>query len=73
MFRMSGSSTRAALSREYPGADVRARREPGGTVTATARRDDGMFCVTAPAGGMLAYLLGLDIPAAPASACGPAV
>jgi len=62
MQRMSGRSTRTALRRAYPGADVRARREFGGTLTASVYQDSGTFCVSADASGMLAYLLHLDLP-----------
>lgn len=62
MFRVSGRGTRAALRRAYPGADVRAQREFGGTVTASVYEDGGTFCVSADIGGMLAYLLGFDVP-----------
>lgn len=62
MHRVSGLSTRSALRVRYPGAEISACREPGGTVTASATRDGGMFCASAPAGGMLAYLLDLDLP-----------
>lgn len=64
MHRVSGRGTRAALRQSYPGADVQARREFGGTVTASVYQDSGTFCVSADTGGMLAYLLGLDLPSA---------
>lgn len=64
MHRVSGRGMRAALRQSYPGADVRARREFGGTVTASVHQDSGTFCVSADTGGMLAYLLGLDLPPA---------
>lgn len=60
MSRVSGKSTRATLRRAYPGAEVQARREFGGTVTASVYQDSGTFCVSADMGGLLAYLMGID-------------
>lgn len=62
MHRVSGKSTRAALRRAYPGADVWTRREFGGTLTASVYAGSGTFCVSADIGGILAYLLDLDLP-----------
>lgn len=59
---MSGKSTREALQRAYPGADVRARREFGGGITASVHTTDGTLGISAEIGGLVAFLLGLDVP-----------
>jgi hypothetical protein len=61
MRRVTAQRASDALRREYPGADVRVRREFGGGVSASVFRGTGTMCFAADGSGVLAALLGLDV------------